>query len=206
MDRAELKMKMVRRSIRPVLRSTFGVFVVAGVLSAGVVSKGRTSPTPKANPTVNMENARLPNTEQGNLDFTISVENPQWTKEGPIKVKLRVHNSAGVAVQGQCAFTLVRQPKKTEWYDFWGSLRLQKAEVQSTDGPSRSSLEAGQQFDLELDLKKLKWGRVNQALWPVGSFSEFIEPGDYELYFYMEVREKNTPKRVKSNRVKISIQ
>lgn len=210
MEISELKFDIRDRTIRFGKHAAFSLVLIMSTLSACALTNGRTGRNPQEGKTiVRPENAHSEAAAEHELEFFISLDDRHWTKEGPILVKLRVQNSVKVEVSGICAFTLVRQAKnesEREWDNFWAPLQLQKGKAGPTRGPVPSRLDAHQQFDLEIDLRKLKWGRSVQAPWPNRGLSDIVSAGNYELFFDIELREGANTKRVKSNKVIVSIQ
>ena len=157
--------------------------------------------------TTSQENLAQASASSERLDFLLTVDD-QWRKEGHILVRLQGFNRTKTDLSGLCSFILVGEShsqSQEDWNRFSGPIHVQKDASEPTRGPTPSKLEAGQQIDLSVDLTKLKWGRVVQAVWPADDLSVAVPAGNYQLHFEISIKDGETIRIVKSNELKVSL-
>jgi hypothetical protein len=209
MKASELSLIIRSRKDRFWSGSVFFLLVIACALSACVLTNGRTTRNLEKGKTgVSQGNANSQPVAEHELEFAVTTEDRQWPKESPRLVRLRIHNSATVEFSGICAFTLTSKTKHesgSDWYSFWAPVRLQGSGAEPMRGPFPSKIEKDQQFEVAVDVSKLKWGRLVQAVWPNSTLSDIVPAGEYDFYFDMALGAGDSKKHIESNKVVVSI-
>jgi hypothetical protein len=190
-------------------RFVFSLLIVVAV-SACAVSNGRTGNiSHEGNASVKNQNTSTPANDGRKLEFVVSVDNKRWKLEGPMLVKLRVHNAGDLPVQGICSFALTDPTAGDDPYkegrNLWAPVIVQAAGVEPAPGPASTMVNPGESLELEVDLTKLNWASMIQSDWPSKTITGTRAAGAYEFSFRMHVKTAETSEKIESNIVKVSI-
>lgn len=172
----------------------------AGAAGGGVQQQ---TPTPFASP--------------AQVSFVLSVEEPVWEGAKPAAVTLRINPPPGAPrqLEGLAGFKLIKlnaASEEEEIKETYYALVDLHAPQTAVLKPFVSSLtfESGEAFQVNFDLKKMKWGRSIAAGWPRQEFRPLVPPGSYKLVFDMRLKPTPpgpapAPVRLNSNEVTVTV-